>query len=103
MEVNNECSRKYNSGWWFAYGLKYDSDTRSTKEICEFDVKRDTNLNGEFDYDHRKNQRQIAFCSKPKIEDCVSPHKARTYIDGWQYQNITTIKLSVTEMWLKRK
>merc|ERR1712038_854055 len=62
--TNYECSRKYNSGWWYPHALEYDYGSYSTKESCTHHPLTGTNLNGVFD-DLNPNQttRTIAFCS----------------------------------------
>ena len=62
-----------------------------------------TNLNGMFDRNQTKNQRQLVLCLKEKVEDCIEYEKDKyNYISGWHLKNTTTIKVTETKMWLKR-
>jgi hypothetical protein len=112
--TNYECSRKYNSGWWYPNALKFDSYDYSIKESCTYHPLNGTNLNGVFD-DLNPNQttRTIAFCSRNDVKECIKPKynkqtccsngKCGDCVIGWEYTNIKTFKLRSTKMWLKRK
>ena len=109
-----ECGRKYKSGWWYPYGIS-KKDNYKYKEECQYtQYKPHTNLNGFYEKDIEKNQRQIILCNKPEVEVCFSatnsndepcnywsPPFCRKY--GWTYNHTTTtIKLTETRMWLRR-
>ena len=47
-EANYECSREYNSGWWYPHALQYDRDTFLTMEFCSYHPSNATNFNGVF-------------------------------------------------------
>ena len=65
--------------------------------------KPHTNLNGVYDQDLKKNERQIILCNRPKVEDCfVNTYNYWHKNNGFSLKNTTTIKLSETRMWLKR-
>ena len=101
--TNYECSREYNSGWWYPHALKQVGG--SVKESCTHHPLNGTNLNGVFD-DLNPNQttRTIAFCSRNDVKECIKPKKDRDNdIIGWEYSNIKTFKLRATKMWLGRK
>ena len=86
------------------------------KETCQYTLdKPHTNLNGVYDQDMKKNERQIIICNRPKVEDCfvntyINFNGSTTYencgnnckINGFTLNYTTTIKLSETRMWLKR-
>ena len=111
--TNYECSREYNSGWWYPYALQYDWDSASKKEFCTHHPFNGTNLNGVCDVlNPNQTTRTIAFCQMNDIDDCIkSKYKTAevngkeyfTAIDGWNYHNITTYKLRATRMWLGKK
>jgi hypothetical protein len=110
--LNNDCSRKFRSGWWFPYSIKLDNGKWSGIGIngngingpCSYNEEFGTNLNGYFDQDVINNKRMIGFCKKDNIHDCISPTKNdRGYIKGWKYKNMKSIKLRTTKMWLGRR
>ena len=96
--TNYECSREYNSGWWYPHALRRVSG--STKESCTHHPSYSTNLNGVFD-DLNPNQttRTIAFCSRNDVKECIKVDEW----DEWEYSNLKTFKLRATKMWLGRK
>ena len=105
MSKNYDCSRKYKSGWWYPYGLKYEFRAGGIKEKCQYDETNPfTNLNGVYHPDIKNNQRQIVLCNKPNVEDCFihTRDKLDNIIDGYTLNHTTTIKLTETSMWLKR-
>ena len=101
--LNYDCSRKFRSGWWFPYRIKYkyvetvNFITYSEwREECSYNG---TNLNGYFDEDEKKNKRMIGFCMKNNIHDCVI---SQGWV-GWEYKNMKCIKLRTTKIWLGRR
>ena len=111
--TNPECSREYNSGWWYPYALQYDFNSASKKEFCTHHPFNGTNLNGVFDVSNPdKTTRTIALCQMNDVDDCIKPkyrafeNNGKEYftaVDGWIYHNITTYKLRATRMWLGKK
>ena len=110
--TNSECSREYNSGWWYPHALHYDWDSDSLKEYCTHRPFNGTNLNGVFDVlNPNKTTRTIAFCQFEDVNACIKPtYKTWEYlgrensdISGWNYNNMTTYKLKATTMWLRKK
>jgi len=104
MDKNYQCSRKYKTGNWFPYGIEKDPYSKIIQETCQhtFDTTH-TNLNGVYDQDMKKNERQIILCNRPKVEDCfVNTYSKYGEIRGVTLNYTTTIKLSETRMWLKR-
>ena len=104
MSKNYDCSRKYKSGWWYPYGLKYDYRASTMKEKCQYDETNPfTNLNGVYHPDIKNNQRQIVLCTKPNVEDCfIYTRRKNGLIKGFTLKFTATIKLTETSMWLKR-
>ena len=109
MDRNYECSRNYKSGWWFPYGVGYDSKNDIINETCQYDRnKPHTNLHGMYDDNKIKNQLQMIFCRKQNVADCILPTSGvgcdgcGIQIDGWMLNHTTTIKLKGARMWLKR-
>ena len=92
MDKHYDCSRKYKSGNWFPYGIEYDYDNYVTKETCQHTIdKPHTNLNGVYDQDMKKNERQIILCNRPKVEDCFvttyEKYNSRTRTFETTYEN----------------
>ena len=111
--TNSECSREYNSGWWYPHALQYDYYSESKKEFCTHHPFNGTNLNGVLDVlNPNQTTRTIAFCQMNDVNDCIKPKYGKykfasgnehDIIDGWNYNNVTTYKLKSTRMWLGKK
>ena len=107
--TNSDCSREYNSGWWYPYAMNYDLYSRSLKEFCTHHPFNGTNLNGMFDaLNPNQTTRTIAYCQNGDVNDCITPQyetfevnsKEYKWIIGWNYNHMTTYKLQTTTMWL---
>ena len=72
-----------------------------------------SNLNGMFDKNKTKNQRQLVFCLEEKVEDCIQIERyekkieyeryvVRKGIYEWHLKNTKTIKITETKLWLTR-
>ena len=103
--TNYQCSREYNSGWWYPHALRaiYDSGW-PVKESCTHHPLNGTNLNGVFnDLNPNQTTRTIGFCSMNDVKECIKPKKDGWVIIGWESSNTKTLKLRSTKMWLGRK
>ena len=111
--TDSECSREYNSGWWYPYALHYDWNNLVVKDFCTHHPFNGTDLNGVFDVlNPNQTTRTIAFCQMNDVNDCVKPkYKKITFdsgneyviIDGWNYSNVITYKLKTTRMWIAKR
>ena len=106
--TNYQCSREYDSGWWYPHALKVDDDGLSIKESCTHHPLNGTNLNGVFDrLNSNQTTRTIVFCQKEDLNQCVVPNYMNEdpfdAVIGWKYNYIETMKLKSTRMWLGHK
>ena len=107
MDRNNECARKFHSGWWFPFVFENlgSEFKRPLARTCAINGNNYTNLNGVFDRNITQNNRSIIFCEKKNPNDCIenlfnkfrySPGKAL-----WKLVGTESIKLKQTKIWLK--
>ena len=96
-------------GWCYSYSLLYDFERETKKESCTYHPLTATNLDGVFDYlNSNQTTRTIVLCRMNNVEECIKPkyHEqncGKSCIIGWEYKNITTLKLRTTKMWLRKK
>lgn len=89
QEINYDCSRKFQSGWWFPYSMYNGCAPKCNaplKEYCSYDPGNETNLNGVYAQDITKNQRQIAFCTMNKIERTSRDKRSINSSSSSQYE-----------------
>ena len=113
QERNYECARAFRTGWWFPYGTKHRITKPNRKKLilivneeCQYNniSKSFSNLNGMFDINQKRNQRELVLCMEETVEDCIHTQNGiyTKIIHDWELKNTKTLKLSETKIWLKR-
>ena len=108
QEEDGECPRITHSGWWFAIRESMNVfQPEPQKGNCFHDVETDTNLNGMYDDDPKKNQRAIILCKENNVYDCIKYEGVNfKYAKDYSkvtFNNIESVKLKQTRMYLGRR
>jgi len=100
---NSTCPKNAKSGWWFSNIVVY-SGCHPIPYLCDHDTSQHTNLNGYYDNNSTLNQRAVILCTSKLLNEC------QTELDDYcdrkddkKSENLISIKLTKTEMYLTRR